>query len=253
MTNDITRPFKALSVKTNDLLFSFIVAIVLTGASYGIGVAAGWIGSVNYLEAFAVFTSYSCTYLCVRERRINYPIGALSTAAYCVLFFESGLLSSAILNAYLTPSLLYGWIRWRKDEVTKPISWGKARWYPVYILVSAAAYVGVFYITTAFGARLAILDTFILVGSILAQLLLDNKIISNWIVWFAIDVVATGEYFASGLTLAGFQYVFFTLNCFYGFWMWYKSMKARSTESVATGSTPAQSAAKALDTEPDPA
>ena len=87
------------------------IAIVATGSSYWLAIWAGWITSLNWLEAFAVFTSFVCTWLCVRQRRLNYPIGAVSTAAYAVLFLQNDLLASAILNAYLTPALLYGWYR----------------------------------------------------------------------------------------------------------------------------------------------
>ena len=85
-----------------DVAESMLVGAVLTGLSYIVGLLAGWVTSLNPLEVFAVFTSYACTYLCVKERRINYPIGAISTAAYSILFLQSGLLSSAILNIYLT-------------------------------------------------------------------------------------------------------------------------------------------------------
>lgn len=63
------------------LVESAIVAVVLTALSYAVGIACSWITGLNWLEVFAVFTLYSCTYLCVKERRINYPIGAVSKIA----------------------------------------------------------------------------------------------------------------------------------------------------------------------------
>lgn len=94
-----------VSVK-RDVVESIIVGIVLTALSYTVGLLAGWITSLNILEVFAVLTSYACTYLCVKERRINYPIGAISTLAYALLFMQNGLILSAVLNAYLTPTLI---------------------------------------------------------------------------------------------------------------------------------------------------
>ena len=74
-----------------DFAESLLVGTTLTGLSYIVGLAAGWITELNWLELFAVFTSYACTYLCVKERRINYPVGAISTAAYAVLFLQKWL------------------------------------------------------------------------------------------------------------------------------------------------------------------
>lgn len=99
-----------------------IIGVVLTALSYIVGIQAHWITSVNWVEVFAVFTSYSCTWLCVKERRINYPIGAISSVAYVILFLQADLVASAVLNAYLVPTLVYGWIRWRKDINTRPIT-----------------------------------------------------------------------------------------------------------------------------------
>jgi nicotinamide mononucleotide transporter len=118
-------------VLNRDVVDSLWIAVALTGGSYLLAAALGWITAVNGLEAFAVFTSYACTWLCIRQRRFNYPIGALSTAAYCALFWQQGLVASAALNAYLTPSLLYGWIRWRADANTRPVSHVEGRWLPV--------------------------------------------------------------------------------------------------------------------------
>jgi nicotinamide mononucleotide transporter len=214
-------------MKRHDVLDSIVIAIIATGASYALGLGFGWIDTVNWLEAFAVFTSYSCTWLCVRQRRINYPIGAVSTAAYCVLFWQAGLLASMALNAYLTPALLYGWIRWRRDSDTRPVGRVALKWAPVYLIATGLAYLGILWIVGSLGATLAFTDSFILVGSILAQFLLDNKKIENWWVWAIVDGVAIYTYFSAGLFVAGVQYVVFFANCFVGLAAWNRSKNAR--------------------------
>ena len=207
---------------------SLIVAVVLTGLSYLAGLEFHWIASVNWLEAFAVFTSYSCTYLCVVQRRINYPIGALSTAAYCILFWQTGLLGSAALNLYLTPTLIYGFIRWQRDSNPRPVTLVKdsAKWVPLYLIVTVAAYFGGSFVVQALGGKLAFFDVVILVGTVLAQLLMDNKKLENWIIWAIVDAVAIYVYFSSGLVVAGIQYIFFLLNAVWGFIEWRNSRKA---------------------------
>lgn len=176
-----------------------------------------------------MFTSYCCTWLCIRQRRLNYPIGALSTAAYSVLFWKQGLVASAALNAYLTPSLLYGWVRWRADSQTRPVSHVAVRWLPVYIGATGAAYVGAVVIADALGGTFAAADSVILVGSILAQFLLDNKKVENWIVWFAVNIVAIWLYLTSGLAIAGLQYVLFLGTAVIGLHQWTRALQRRGS------------------------
>jgi len=225
------------------------IGIILTGLSYIIGVNAGWIDSVNWLEVFAVFTSYVCTWLCVRERRINYPIGAISTAAYAIVFWQLGLYASAALNAYLAPTLLYGWFRWRNDANTRPIKHVEAKWIPAYIAATALTYGAVLWIVSAFDATLPVADSVILVGSILAQLLLDNKRIETWMVWAVVNVMAIYVYFDAGLALAGFQYITFLFNTVIGFVVWRQSMK--SNEAVLVPDAPVTNAQLPLVTSDD--
>lgn len=207
------------------------IGVLFTAVSYLIGVQAGWIDSVNWLEVFAVFTSYVCTWLCVRERRLNYPIGAISTAAYAVVFWQMGLYASAALNAYLAPTLLYGWFRWRQDANTRPVSRVQPKWLPAYAAVTAATYGLVLLIVDSLDATLPLADSLILVGSILAQFLLDNKKIETWMVWAVVNVFAIYTYFNADLTLAGFQYITFLVNTVVGYIIWNRSKNARKNSA----------------------
>lgn len=216
---------------------AFVIGVVLTALSYAVGLLAGWVPSLNPLEVFAVFTSYGSTWLCVRERRLNYVYGAISSAAYAVLFFHAGLLASAVLNAYLAPTLIYGWIRWRQDSNTRPIEHVSLKMIPVYVGVGVLFWFGASQLLASLGATMALLDTAILGLNIIAQLLLDNKKLENWYVWAIMNVIAIYVYFRSGLFLVGFQYIFFLANTIIGFVAWRKSM--HNTEAPAV---PAQAA-----------
>lgn len=151
----IINPSNSREAQGRHVVESIGIGVVLTGLSYLVGLRLGWITKLNWLEVFAVFTSYSCTYLCVKERRINYPIGAISSAAYAYLFLKSGLLSSAVLNLYLVPTLVYGWIRWRPDSVTRPVTRTGLRWLPVYLAGTALCYWGAAALSQHLGGAMA--------------------------------------------------------------------------------------------------
>ena len=214
---------------TRDLAVSVLVGVALTLVSYGVGIACHWIATddLGLLEPFAVFTSYSCTWLCVKQRRINYPIGAVSSAAYALLFYRSDLLASAALNLYLAPYLVYGWIRWRPDVVTRPVTRIRSAQLPVYAAVGLVGWVGAVALSRALGGALAWTDSVVLAGTLLAQFLLDNKKLENWIVWAVVNVFAIYTYATSGLPLVAFQYVFFLANTVYGYVSWRRSWTVR--------------------------
>lgn len=206
----------------------FVVAALfgvgLTGASYALAFGMGWVREVNWLEAFATFTSYACTYLCVKQSRWNYPIGAISTAALCVLFWQLGLYSSMALNAYLPIALVYGWFRWGRDDDTRPVTFVRGIDWIGYAAITSVTYGGLVVISSAFGAALPFADASILVLSILAQWLLDNKKVETWLVWIAVNVIAIGTYFNAGAYIVALQFVFFLGNAVYGWWGWRRTM-----------------------------
>lgn len=231
---------------TRNIIESVIIGIVLTALSYLTGLAFGWIATVNLLEAFAVFTSYMSTYLCVKERRFNYVAGAISTFAYAILFWQFGLLASAMLNFYLVPTLVYGWIRWRRDEDTRPVQHVSLKMIPVYLIVAGAFYFGATQLVAALGGSLAVLDSAILAGTVLAQFLLDNKKIETWYVWAVVNVLAIYVYSTTGLALVAFQYVFFLANTVYGWIEWNRSRHASDTSVRTDVSVAAHEGPRAL-------
>lgn len=207
---------------------AIVLGGILTAISYMTAMHFNWITEVNNLEVFAVVTSYVCTILCVLQTRSNYLWGAVTVAAYSVLFYQSSLYSSMVLNIYLFPTLLWGWYRWQSDEEPRPVTFVKPVWWPVYLFLTVAVWWTLVQVTSYMGASLAGGDSFILAASILAQFLLDQKKLENWAVWAVVNVVAIMVYNEAGLTLVVFQYVFFLANTLWGAYAWRKSMKEYS-------------------------
>lgn len=230
--NAITLPTRDQGLTAN-LIQGTILGVILTGLSYLVGLQANWIESIDWLEVFAVFTSYVCTYLCVMERRANYPIGAASTVAYCILFYRFDLNASMAINAFLSVYLLYGWIRWRADEDTRPITRMSASNWALTLAVTAVGYAIVVALSNAFGGALVWTDAVILVGTLAAQFTLDNKHRETWLIWVVVNIFAIYTYFTTELYLVGFQYIFFLLNAFWAFTVWNRNYRAQTTVAGA--------------------
>lgn len=211
------------------LLQSLGLALILTSFTYLVSVLVGWThpSQLNWLEMFAVFTSYSCTYMCVRQSRWNYPMGILTTFIYSWFYWTAEpepAKALAIFNLYLVFSLMFGYWRWGPDGNPRTVSRVESKWWIGYAslgLIIAA----LMWVALQFGAKISGLEIGIVILSGVAQFLLDNKKIETWAVWIVVNILSIYFYWTVGWYLVMFQYVFFLANAFWGRSEWRKSMK----------------------------
>lgn len=214
------------SLKT--FIHSLGIAGFLTMFSLILAHNMGWttFGENNLWEVAATFASFSCTYMCVMQTRWNYPMAVVSVMLLAYVFWQADLLASAILNVYLLPTVIIGYFMWGKDSNTKSVEHVRWNILPVYALFTVGAYLGAWGIVHYFGGELAALDSWLLIGSIFAQFLLDRKKIETWMVWISVNIVSIYVYFESGLYLLAIQFFFFLLNAVFGYYKWWRSMYA---------------------------
>jgi len=205
-----------------------VIGIVATAISYGISLPFGWVDTNDpYLlpTLLAVMTTYWATYLCVVQSRWNYPVGFVSVLLYAYVFLNLGLIGSALANIYLPFALLYGFFRWGPDGNPRPVSRVKPmEWLTIYVPLSAVSIAIVGFALLQFKATVGWQDAAILVLTVLAQWLLDNKKLETWIVWVAVNLFALYVYGTQGLFLFFIQYLMFLGNTLFGYYMWNKSM-----------------------------
>lgn len=209
-------------------LWASVAGVFLTALSIVVGTYFQWVDptQLNMLEVFAVLTSYTCTILCSFQSRWNYPIGILTTFLYSWLFFQWEAYAMAAFNLYLVFSLIFGYWRWGSDADTKPVTKIKFDWWLAgYIGLGLVIY-GVLQICiNYFGMTITNPELWATTLSGVAQFMLDNKRLENWIVWAIVNIISIGFYMQIGLHLVAFQYIFFLGNTFVGYYLWRKSMK----------------------------
>lgn len=77
----------------------------------------------------------------------------------------------------------------------------------------------------ALGGSFAFWDAAILVLTVLAQFMLDTKVIETWAVWTLVNIVGVVIYFQSELYFAAIQQLIFGVANLWGFLAWRKSMR----------------------------
>lgn len=184
-------------------------------------------GPLDGIELAAVWCSFASTWLCTRQVRFNYVFAVAATSLLVVTFWNAGLFASMALNLYLIPTVIYGWFVWGRDTQTRPVERVRPRNLVLYLGATAVVYLGAAALVHAFGGEMAALDSWLLVGTVLAQFLMDRKKLENWTVWALVNIVSIYVYFQAGLYLLAAQFMLFLANAVIAHFQWRKTMVTR--------------------------
>lgn len=183
---------------------------------------------LTILEIIATVSGLIHVFLLTREKIIAWPFGILTVSVYVYIFFVSRLYSDAILHVFYIGLNSYGWYNWakRKGTVAEVAVTRLSR-------MNLAAVSGVILLgTLAWGrfmdantdADFAYFDAFTTVASLIAQYLLTQKKIDNWVIWILVDLVAIPIYLLKGLYLTSGLYLVYLLLCISGWLEWRRTM-----------------------------
>ncbi|MFC2951394.1 nicotinamide riboside transporter PnuC [Marinicaulis aureus] len=183
----------------------------------------GMIGA-RPVEIIAFFLGIANITLLVRRSIWNYPFGIAMVTLYAWIFYGAKLYSDALLQIFFFVVQAYGWAHWltRRDEQGLVIV---ARITPRAAVASAlAALAG----TAALGGAMAtwtdasfpFWDASVAVLSVIAQVMLARRLLENWLVWVAVDIVAIGLYWTKGLYPTAVLYLMFLVISAIGYVNW---------------------------------
>jgi nicotinamide mononucleotide transporter len=140
------------------------------------------------------------------------------------------LYSDLILHCIYIVLQIYGWYHWLHGGGENNALRASRMSLLLSALWALAALAGAsgwgFLMASYTDAALPYPDAFIISTSLIAQWLMAQKKIENWIFWIAVDIVAIGVYFLKGLYVTTGLYFVFLLLCILGFSEWRKSLEA---------------------------
>ncbi|MEM0963687.1 MAG: nicotinamide riboside transporter PnuC, partial [Bacteroidota bacterium] len=149
-------------------------------------------------------------YLARRNSVHTWWTGMIGVTLYAVLFFGAKLYADVVLQVFFVGTAIVGWWQWQRGGnggAELPISTLSVR----HRVVAAGAVLGAaVFFGTVFSqftdAALPYADSYILGGSVVAQLLMMRRKIDHWPIWITVDVVAVGVYSAKALYLTAAVY-----------------------------------------------
>ena len=214
---------------------------VLIGAVISLALLAGawWrVLPFGLVEVFGFITGGVSVWLYVKENIWAWPVGLANRALFAVLFLQPRLYADmALQGVYIVLGVLgwYLWLRGGERKVGVAIA-RTDRWTVAGLtLLGVGATYGLTLFLRSVGDAAPFLDALTTVLSLIAQYLLTRKLIENWAVWIAADVIYIGLYASRGLYLTGLLYLVFLCMCVAGLRAWRRALVA---DGAAAGGAP---------------
>lgn len=185
------------------------------------------------LEGVAVAFGIVSVFLSVRQNIWSWPTAIVNVLLYFLVFRQARLYADMGLQLVYFVLSIYGWYEWLfggTNRTALKVSRLRARTAIALVVIVLA---GVATLGTALArstdAALPYLDSFTTSTSLAAQWMMTRKVLENWAVWMAVDVVYVGMFLYKGLTAtAGLYAVFFVLAAM-GHAQWKRSLRAEAT------------------------
>ena len=182
-----------------------------------------WGYEVSILEFVAALTSFVGVWLGTTGKRITWPWWALSSALYGVFFYQVELFASATLQIVFITAAIYGWMGWAPTvAVPGSLSVRNRRNIAIGTLISVAVLSPVL---SNIGAAATWSDAFLLIGSLVAQVMMVRQKYEAWIVWLIVDLAGTVQYAMLGYWFTAVLYAMFTVIAVIGWKRWYDSLR----------------------------
>lgn len=182
-------------------------------------VFTAWGYEVSALEFIAAITSITGVWLGTTGKRITWPWWALSSALYMVFFYQVDLFASAALQIVFIIAAIWGWRDWAPTGAAPGYLSNRHR---LFIGVATLFAVSVLSpLLSRAGAAATWSDAFLLVGSLVAQILMVYQKVEAWVLWLIIDLAGTVQYAYLGYWFTAALYALFTLVAIIGWKRWY--------------------------------
>ncbi|MGG9970188.1 nicotinamide riboside transporter PnuC [Ferruginibacter sp. SUN002] len=190
---------------------------------------------ISYVELIGTLFGLASVYFASRANILTWGTGIVNEVFLFILFFQIQLYADMFLQIYFFVVTLYGWYKWNtktSENKLSEISFRNKISLAVTILIGTL--ISGFLLTNIhlylpayfkIQAAYPFIDSFVMVSSIVATILLAKKKIENWYLWIAVDLVCVVLYFKKGVYFLSLEYFIFLGLASYGLYHWRKQLR----------------------------
>jgi len=187
---------------------------------------------ISYVELIGTLFGFLSVYFASKANILTWSTGIINELFLFILFFQVQLYADMFLQVYFFVVTLYGWYNWKQKPKQNSITTIKPKskiWLVTTIIVGTIL-AGFFianihlYLPNYFKTEAAFpyADSFVMVLSIVATVLLAQKKIETWYLWIVVDLVCVFLFFKKGIVFLAFEYLVFLGLVIYGLLNWKK-------------------------------
>jgi nicotinamide mononucleotide transporter len=182
---------------------------------------------MNLFEYVAAAFGMVSVYLSVRQNIWSWPTAIVNVGMYTVVFYHSRLYADMGLQVVYLIISVYGWYEWLyggKGHTELHVSRTSRRLGTLLVgigIVSSFVLGAGLYRTTD---AAPFVDAATTSTSLIAQWMMTKKLVENWVVWVAVDVVYIGLYIYRDLYVTSFLYLVFLILSIMGYRQWKASL-----------------------------
>jgi nicotinamide mononucleotide transporter len=177
-----------------------------------------WNYPVTLLEVLATTAALIGVWLGTTGKRITWPWWILGSVLYGILFWQYDLYASALLQIVFIAAAIWGWFGWGSEGAQPSSLKNSQRILTLLFLVVAVAILAP--LLESIGAAATWPDSFILVASVVAQVIMVREKFEAWPIWMVVNIVATVHYANQGLIFTAVLYAVFVGVAIVGWKRW---------------------------------
>lgn len=195
--------------------------------------AETWLLEWSPLEGVAAAFGVISVYLSTRQNIWSWPTAIVNVSLYTFVFYQGRLYGQMGLQLVYLALSVYGWYQWLhggEQHGALRVTRASPRLLIGLGLLNLAAFVALAAMLRQTDAALPWLDALLATTSLVAQWMMTRKILENWILWIALDLVYVPMFISQRLYATAMLYVAFLVLAVMGFVEWRRSL----TEPVRT-------------------
>jgi len=184
-----------------------------------------WASPVTWLEIVAFVLSVWMVLCNLRVDPLGWPLAIAASLLYALLFADSKLYGEASLQIFFAVVALWGWWQWLRGTGADGAKLrvhrlpARGRWVALAATFAAWPLLGLL-LHRLTDSDVPFLDALPTVASVTGQVLLGRKLVENWPVWIAVNLVSIGLFAFKGLWLTVLLYAIFTGLAWIGWRAW---------------------------------
>lgn len=181
---------------------------------------------VSLAEVLGFITGILAVWLTIRQNLLCFPVGIINVSIYSYVFFDVKYFANSALQLVYIILLVYGWINWKvkSNKHELHVSVTNKRLGPILLIVGLiTSAVAGYLLKKTTDAPLPYLDAVTTSMSLVAQWMVAQKKLENWLVWIAADIIYVGMYAYQSLYLTAILYFIFLILAVKGYYEWKKT------------------------------